>query len=299
MNGQITTIQRFSLNDGPGIRTTVFFKGCNLRCAWCHNPETFSFENDVMYDPGKCIGCMHCVSACPTGAQQTIDGRHVFDRDLCTNCGACAEVCFPEALQNTAHTVSCDAVMKEVLQDKPYYLDSGGGVTLSGGEAMLQADFAKEIVIACKANHISCGVETNLAYELDKAEDVLRMFDLIMFDLKIMDSDEHAKWTGSGNAQILENVRILDGYGIPLIARTPLIPGASDAIENLKATVAFLAKLNNLRYYEILNFNPLGEAKYRGLSINNTFDRHRPFSDEHLEMLKNELSGLGVEIRLG
>jgi pyruvate formate lyase activating enzyme len=299
MNGLITEIQRFSLNDGPGIRTTVFFKGCNMRCAWCHNPETFSVENEVMYDPEKCIGCMHCVSVCPTGAQQNLDGRHVFNRDLCTGCGKCAEICFPEALQNTACKISCDGVMKEVLQDKAYYLDSNGGVTLSGGETMLQGDFAQEIALACKQNKIECGVETNLAYDLDRAGDALRMFDLIMFDLKIMDSAEHANWTGIGNERILRNIRTLDEYGIPLIARTPLIPGVTDSVENLTATTDFLAGLKNLRYYEILNFNPLGEAKYRGLSIENTFEQQRPFSDEHLETLKGELSRRGVEIRLG
>ncbi len=299
MDGVITSIQRFSLNDGPGIRTTVFFKGCNLRCAWCHNPETFALADDMMVDASKCIGCLHCVEVCPSGAQREIDGKHAFQRDLCTRCGACADVCFPGALEHTAKVMTCDDVMREILQDKAYYLDSGGGVTLSGGEAMLQADFAAEITAACHENGIECAVETNLAYELDPCEAVLRGFDLIMFDIKQMDSAQHKRWTGAGNETILANAQRVDGFGRPMIARVPLIPGATDDMANLAATVAFLATLKNLRYLEILNFNPLGEAKYRCLSLDNPFVTARPYSDQQMGDFQRALSDRGVDVRVG
>jgi pyruvate formate lyase activating enzyme len=299
MNGVITDIQRFSLNDGPGIRTTVFFKGCNLRCAWCHNPETFSPGNEIMYDPAKCIGCLHCVSVCPTGAQSAVDGKHLFQRELCVKCGKCAEMCFPGALQNTASTVDCKKVMGEILQDKPYYLDSGGGVTLSGGEIFLQSDFADEIISACHQNDIACAVETNLCFDLNQAGPVLRKLDLIMFDLKLIDSAKHKKWTGLDNVAVLKNIREIDKYDIPLIARTPLIPDVTDSVENLTGVVDFLAGLKNLRYYELLNFNPLGEAKYRTLGLENKFTHQRPLSKQTLQKLKAAVSGRGVKIRMG
>ncbi len=299
MEGVVTDIQRFSLNDGPGIRTAVFFGGCNLRCRWCHNPETLAAAGGVLYMPEKCIGCGHCAGVCPSGAQEFAAGVHRFNRAKCRRCGRCAEICFPGALENIVRRVDCDGVMREVLQDKAYYLDSGGGVTLSGGEVLLQPEFAAAIAGACRENGIACALETNLCCDWSIAEPVLRKMDLIMFDLKVFNPVEHRRWTGVDNARILENIRALDRLGIPLIARTALIPGATDFPENIAAIAGFLAPLRNLACYELLNFNPLGASKYRALGLEYEFEAVRPLEEAALENLRAAASGRGVEVRLG
>lgn len=298
MNGVINNIQRFSLNDGPGIRTTIFFKGCNLRCKWCHNPETFSSKNEILVTPTKCIGCFNCVSVCPTGARKIEQNQLVFDRVKCTGCGKCADICFPEALANTARKVSVDDVMSEIMQDKAYYINSNGGITISGGEVMCQAEFANALVDICLENNISCAIETNLAYDFEDAAPLLKKLDLIMFDLKMINNEQHKKWTGLGNKQILENILEIDKLDIPLICRTPLIPGATDSMENLKAIMKNLESLRNLKYWELLNFNPLGNSKYEGLQIENPFQMEKPLSAAALEAIRTKLGAPQMEIRI-
>lgn len=296
--GIITCIQRFSLNDGPGIRTTVFFKGCNLRCAWCHNPETIGKKSVLFFSPEKCIMCLNCVKECPHGAHKAESGRHVFDRTLCVNCGKCASICYPGALELAGRSVTVDEVMKEVLQDKAYYLDSGGGVTLSGGEAVLQPEFMEALVDACHDAGIECALETNLAYDFGKVGKILKKFDLVMFDLKLWSDKEHRRWTGAGNTQILENACRLDQLGIPLIARTPLIPGVTDSEENIAGIAEFLAERKNVRHWEMLNFNPLGGSKYEALGVKNSFAGCRPLEKAILGKWKSYASSCFRRVQL-
>ena len=300
MYGMITDIQRFSLNDGPGIRTTVFLKGCNLHCAWCHNPETIRKKNELMVYPANCIGCGHCVPVCPSGARSIAAGVLQFDRSRCTVCGACAAVCFPGALKMAGRSVSVAEVMGEILQDRAYYADSGGGVTLSGGELFCQAEFADALIDACREEKIPVAVETNLNWQFESARPILEKLDLIMFDVKIFDSVEHKRWTGVENAELLANARRLDTLGRPLIARTPLIPGATDSEENIRAIAGFLRSFRNLRCYELLNFNPLGESKYRALEEKNPFVSARPLKPEALNRLREAAESVGnLTIQIG
>ena len=171
-SGLITDIQRFSLNDGPGIRTTVFFKGCNMRCEWCHNPETICHQKEIMFYESKCIGCGKCFKVCPVGAHKVIDGTHVIDREKCTLCGKCVENCYAEALVFSAKEMTSDEIMSEILQDKVYYEESGGGVTLSGGEVTCQKELALEIVKMCKKNGIKTAVETNLLMPFESIKEL-------------------------------------------------------------------------------------------------------------------------------
>lgn len=298
MNGVINNIQRFSLNDGPGIRTTIFLKGCNLRCKWCHNPETFLLKNEILVTPSKCIGCFNCVPVCPSGARKIEHNQLFFDRVKCTGCGNCADVCFPEALENTARKVSVDDVMFEIMQDKAYYIDSNGGITISGGEVMCQPEFANALINACLKNNISCAVETNLAYDFEVAAPLLKKLDLIMFDLKMIDGDQHKKWTGLDNKQILENILEIDQLGIPLICRTPLIPGTTDSKENILGIAEYLNKLKNLQSWELLNFNPLGDSKYCGLDIKNSFSSSKPLNDKELSVIKTHTKNVKTEVRI-
>lgn len=300
MYGMITDIQRFSLNDGPGIRTTVFLKGCNLHCAWCHNPETIRKKNELMVYPANCIGCGHCVPVCPSGARSIAAGVLQFDRTRCTACGACAAVCFPGALKMAGRSVSVVEVMGEILQDRAYYADSGGGVTLSGGELFCQAEFADALIDACREEKIPVAVETNLNWQFESVRPILEKLDLIMFDVKIFDSVEHKRWTGVENAELLDNARRLDTLDRPLIARTPLIPGATDSAENIRAIAGFLRNFRNLRCYELLNFNPLGESKYRALEEKNPFVSARPLKPEALNRLREAAESAGnLTIQIG
>lgn len=294
MNGQITNIQRFSLHDGDGIRSTVFLRGCNMRCAWCHNPETLSDSNRPLFYAGKCIGCGHCFTACPTGAR-----ARNFDPELCTGCGRCAESCYPEAIRMSTKVMSVEDVMAEVRQDKIYYDYSGGGVTFSGGEALCQAEFVSALCDACAAENIRTAVETNLLHSFDKISPVLKKMSLIMADIKLMDSEAHRKWAGVPNTLVLENARKLGTLGIPVIFRTPLIPGVTDSMENLKATAEFIAKIPNVRCYELLNFNPLGADKYTALRQENMFADTKPLAQTRLNEITAQLRGLGVEIKIG
>ena len=228
------------------------------------------------YYSAKCISCGHCVAVCPTGAQQMRAAGHEFDRSLCIVCGKCAEVCYPGAMVMSGRNMTVDAVMAEIRQDKTYYEESGGGVTLSGGEVLCQPDFALALTEACHAEGIHVAIETNLASPFEGTKPLLGKVDLVMFDLKIMDAETHRQWTGMDNRLILENVKKLSALKVPMIARTPLVPGITDSDENLTAIAEFMKDVEGIEYYELLNFNPLGEAKYRSLGLANLFKASRP-----------------------
>ena len=283
--GMITDIERCSFRDGPGIRTVVFFKGCNMHCKWCHNSETISPRKSMMYYPQRCISCFKCVYACPSKAQKRIDGVHRFFPRLCIQCGKCAAVCYAEAMVASSRSMKVEDVMREVRQDKAYYQGSGGGVTLTGGEVMCQIPFAVELADACRAEGIPVGIETNLCLPFEQMLPLLSRSDIVMCDLKLWDSSEHQRWTGVPNELIIENIRRLDELGKPIIVRTPLIPGATDSEGNISAISAFLAGIKNLSYYELLNFNPLGGSKYESMGLKNEFAGIKPLPRERVAAL--------------
>lgn len=285
MNGIVTEIQRFSLNDGPGIRTTVFLKGCNMKCPWCHNPETISPRREVHYYERNCIGCYKCVTACPSKAHKKIGGVHHFYPNLCVRCGKCTDLCFAGAMAMSGTVMTPEEAMAEILEDKAYYEDSKGGVTISGGEVLCQREFASELAEECRKEGIPVAVETNLSMDFEEIRPLLERLDCIMCDLKLFSSEEHRKWTGMGNETIKENIQRLSGLGIPFIVRTPLIPGVTDGDENIREIAEFLKGVEGLAYYELLNFNPLGEAKYRSLCRENPFREARPLSEARVEEL--------------
>lgn len=296
MKGNVTDIQRFSLNDGDGIRTTVFLKGCNMHCTWCHNPETIAHTNDILFYATNCIGCGKCFSVCPQDAHIIENGQHKLLRDKCIGCGKCVDTCYAEALRFSSKCMTTEEVMAHIVQDTAYYQYSGGGVTLSGGEVFCQKDFAESIVDACCEKGISVAVETNLLHSLGQIMPILQKLDFVMFDIKLMDSQQHKKYTGTDNRMILENARELDKLGIPMIIRTPLIPGITDTDENLQAIAAFTAGLKNCCVYELLNFNPLGDSKYTALDRENPFAKERPLSEERLAHIREILRDYRIKI---
>ncbi|MBC8595701.1 glycyl-radical enzyme activating protein [Qingrenia yutianensis] len=229
IKGLIADIQRASIHDGDGVRTTVFFKGCPLSCKWCHNPECISFEKEILYYPEKCIHCGMCDKGCFSGARVV--------------CGK---------------SMTADEVLSEIMLDVPYYGDTGG-VTFSGGEPFAQGKFLNACIDKCKENGINCAVETSLMY-FD--EEIFKKLDFVMADLKIWNSDLHKKYTGAGNEKIIENFENLNKLNIPIIARTPVIPEINQGIDKISA---FLKTLSNVRKYELLPYHPLGNSKRKAL----------------------------------
>ncbi|WP_243662924.1 glycyl-radical enzyme activating protein [Hydrogenispora ethanolica] len=297
LKGLITDIQRFSLHDGPGIRTTVFFKGCNLNCAWCHNPETINPKPELLYYESQCLGCLHCIPVCPAGAQRAVDGQHRFERDRCIACGRCAAVCYPGAAVLAGREVSAQAVLEEILQDRAYYQRSGGGVTLSGGEVLVQKDFAREILALCREQGVPTAIETNLCATWEDLQTVLPLTDLLLLDVKHWDAAEHRRWTGADNRLIHENLRHLAQVQVPLIIRTPVIPGVNDSEPVIARIAECLAGLPNLLYYELLRFNPLGENKYRALGRENPFQGAAWLPEATMECLARAAEGYGIRVK--
>jgi pyruvate formate lyase activating enzyme len=265
MTGTIYNIQRFSIHDGPGIRTTVFFKGCPLRCLWCHNPESISPKPQLEFYPERCIGCGRCFDACPNHAHG-VDGAgvHFIDRALCNGCLRCVDSCYAEALVGVGRRITVEELMKSVSTDIPYYEGSGGGVTFSGGECMAQLDFLEQALEACQDQGIHTAVDTAGSLPWSSFERILAHTDLFLYDLKAVDEQTHRRLTGSGNAHILENLRSLSQAGKRIFVRIPYIPGCNDG--EIDAMARILAPLN-IERVEVLGYHRLGEGKYAALGL--------------------------------
>lgn len=269
MGGIITTIQRMSVHDGPGIRSTVFFKACNMHCFWCHNPETWSSGIQVGYIESKCIGCGKCVEICPEKAWSIDSGKAKIDRDKCQNHNKCAEECYVSAIVAVGKKYSVKDIIELIQQDLVYFKDSNGGITLSGGEPLLQASFAKELLKECKVLGIHTAIETNLSVSWKWIEELIPLVDLWMCDLKHSDPIIHKEWTGLTNTTVLSNLSRLSDKNHSIIIRTPIVPGFNDSpgvIENICDTVE---TIEGLVYYELLPFHPLGFNKYNNFGISN------------------------------
>lgn len=298
MNGIVTDIQRFSIHDGPGIRTTVFLKGCNLRCWWCHNPETLHPGPELRSLPSRCIGCGACLEACKWGVHVMRDGQRLFRRERCVACGLCTRTCYAGALVLVGRKTSAEDVLAEVLEDEPFYNDSGGGVTISGGEPLFQAEFTGEVLRLCKERGIHTAIETNLAWPWEHVASVLPFTDLVMLDIKTLDSLHHQEATGAPNTQVLENARRLSREDKPLIVRTPVVPGFNDAPEDIEAIAEFVMRLSGLEYYELLPYHPLGEDKYRSLGLEYRLNGLKPPPRERMRDLADAARRRGVPVRV-
>jgi pyruvate formate lyase activating enzyme len=264
MIGLIFNIQRFSIHDGPGIRTTVFFKGCNLHCLWCHNPESIETYPELQCFPNKCIGCLKCVEACKPGAHSVENGNKVFNRAKCALCFKCTEVCNAEVLIKSGREYTVDEVVKECLADKKFYDDSNGGVTASGGEPLLQADFLAEVFNRLKHEHVHTCIQTAGNVNFKTIEKVLPYTDLVMLDIKSGDPEKHKQFTGVSNKQILSNLDELNRKQVSLIIRIPVVPGVNDSPADMEQ-IAALVKDKNVQYIELLKFHSYASGKYNSL----------------------------------
>ncbi|MCK6488243.1 MAG: glycyl-radical enzyme activating protein [Planctomycetes bacterium] len=261
LTGRITEIQRFCIHDGPGIRTTVFLKGCPLRCVWCHNPETQRAAPQLAFTAAACIGCGACVPACAQGAQRLAGGTRVLDRPACTACGACATACPAGALELVGRPVTVAEVIAAVERDRPFYLQSGGGLTLSGGEPLAQADFATALLAAARAAGLHTCVETCSQVDPAVIDRVIPLVDLFLCDLKETDPERHRAWTGVGNQRILANLRRLHAAGAHMRLRCPLIPGLNDREDHVAGIAALARELPGIEGVEVMPFHRLGEGK--------------------------------------
>jgi pyruvate formate lyase activating enzyme len=253
MEAIIFDIERNSFVDGPGIRTTVFFKGCNLRCAWCHNPESQSAAPELMFHQKRCTGCGKCKEKCPNSLE------------TCTLCGKCVLYCPNDAREIAGKKYTPEAVLRELLKDKVFYENSGGGVTFSGGECMLQIDFLEEILKRCKQNGIHTAVDTAGHVPYESFERVIPYTDLFLYDVKCVDSETHKKYTGVGNERILENLGRLLDRGVPLWIRVPIVPTVNDTIEEMRRIKAYTDRHGGCQKIELLPYHAMGEHKYIAL----------------------------------
>ena len=269
MTGSVFDIQRFSIHDGPGIRTTVFMKGCNLRCQWCHNPESFNGKAELEYFTGKCTSCGRCVAVCPEKAISADPEGVRWDRELCTLCFSCVDACLNEARVKVGEEKDSADIMKTVLRDMPFYKNSGGGVTFSGGEPLLQIDFLLEMLKIAKDNGMHTVVETAGNVSEMSLDRVIGLVDLFLFDLKLMDRERHRMATSVSNERILDNLQRLDKAGAEILVRIPVIPGMNDDDENMEATAAFLTGTTSIRRVELLPYHKMADHKYAGLGLEN------------------------------
>ena len=282
-SGIIFEIKRFAVHDGDGIRTTVFFKGCPLKCVWCHNPESLSNKPELAYYKNKCVNCGECVSVCKVGAHSMVDGVHVLDRNKCVACGKCEDVCLGNALKFYGKKMSVEDVLSVILLDKEFYLNSGGGVTLSGGECLCQADFCTKLLKSLKEKGIHTAVDTCGYAPRETLDKIMPYTDVFLYDVKGFDDSVHIKNTGKSNTVILENLLYLDKCGKNIEIRIPYVPKYND--KDLERLSPFINSLKNVTKVKILPYHNFAGSKYLSLGFDNTLPNDLP-DKESLEKIE-------------
>ena len=306
-------IKKYSINDGPGIRTTVFFSGCPLSCLWCHNPESQYLVPELLFREGRCLTCGACVDVCPEGAisiesnvyiRLTLESQETFDsvitdRSKCTRCQTCISTCYSGARQFSGRTVTVPEVMAQVEREIPFYDESSGGVTFSGGEPLMQPEFLSALLRACREQEIHTVVDTSGFANWNVFEQIRRDVDLFLYDLKHMNSARHREVSGVPNEPILLNLRTLSGYEHRILVRIPLIPGINDDEQNLRQSGEFLASLLKLEGVELMGYHNIAQAKYESLAREYKLADTKPPTEEAMlhaaELLRSY--GLSVSVR--
>ena len=266
----IFNIQKFSTHDGDGVRTTIFFKGCPLRCMWCHNPESQHYYKELIFHQHKCTACGRCVAKCKQGANSIVDGKIVFDRSKCTACGVCTDWCITEARELAGKEYTVDALVKEAMKDKIFYEQSGGGVTLSGGEVMASQhmDYVEEVCRKLHENGVSVFIDTSGYTDYENLKRILPYIDVFLYDIKVMAPEDHKKYIGVDNSLILENLKKLSDEGAGLYIRLPIIQQVNATDEHIESVIHFL-KENNIhaRQVNLLPYHDIGKGKYASLDM--------------------------------
>lgn len=295
--GYIYNIMRFSLHDGPGIRTTVFFKGCPLRCWWCHNPESQEPKPQLVYFAERCLQCGDCIPLCPNGAVQWVNGAISMD-GACRSCGTCVEHCAAAARELMGRWMTVADTLAEIEKDSVFYDESGGGVTFSGGEPLLQPQFLGALLDACRARGIHTVVDTSGLAPRDVLLRLAAKTDLFYYDVKLVDQEKHRRYIGAPNDIILENLAALAGKGAAIVVRFPVIPGVNDGDGDVAALGSLLARLK-LRQLHLLPYHTIGMEKYRRLNLPWQMDGVQPPSRERLAQIAAQLEAQGLTVRIG
>ncbi len=298
--GIVFDIQRASLHDGPGIRTTVFLKGCPLDCLWCHNPESTIVKRQLFFQFDKCVACKTCVQVCPEKAHYFTDDKHIIDFDKCTLCGKCVENCPSDALRIVGCEMGVDEVMTEVIADVDFYKNSGGGITLSGGEPLSQFTFSLELLKKCKEMGVHTCVETSGEVNPKKFEQILKYVDVLLFDYKVTNNMSHIKFTGVPNLRILTNLETAYNFGVPIILRCPIIPGVNNTDEHFIAISELDRKYPKLQGIEILPYHTMGNNKRISIGFDETLTGLKTVTPELAAKWIEHLRELGCEkVKIG
>lgn len=297
--GVIFDIKRFAVHDGPGIRTTVFFKGCPLHCLWCHNPEGIAKGPELMVRSSRCARCYSCVDACPRGAISRNTGPIAVDRAKCDLCGECVQVCMYEALEMAGRVVSVKDVVQEIERDRIFFEQSGGGVTLSGGEPAGQPDFCRGLLAEMNRRSIHAALDTAGLATWDALWKCASLADLILYDLKLMDGKKHLKYTGVSNVPVLENLKKLAAAKKDIVARIPLMSGVNDDDGNIQGTIDFLRRLETVEKVSLLRYHQGGREKYKNLDRVLSFRIYEPPSEKRMEEIRRKFTDAGFQVKIG
>ncbi len=298
--GIIFDIKRYAIHDGPGIRTTIFLKGCSMRCQWCHNPEGIESEPEIMLRPSRCAKeCNECVSFCPQDAISK-DGNSIkIDKAKCDLCRKCEDVCVYEALEVVGREVTVQEIMEEIEKDKIFFDESGGGITFSGGEPLMQVDFLEALLKEIKKKNIHVTVDTSGYVSFEDLDRISDKVDLFLYDLKIMDEKKHEKYTGVSNRLILENLKKLAEREKSVAVRIPLVSGINDDDQSIHMFVDFLQSLKNIKLINLLSYHKGGREKYKRLRKEGSPKTFQSPSDERIEEIKKILTDSGVSVKTG
>lgn len=299
LKGLISRIQKYSINDGPGIRTTVFFKGCSMNCDWCSNPELINSSPEILSNYQICLHCGACYEACKEEAILLDQGEYVIQTSRCTMCGQCVEVCPVGARDPIGRYYSIDELVTALMKDQIFYAVSEGGVTFSGGEPTLQHKFIVSVAQELKKNNIHLALDTSGNTPWDHIEKLYDVIDLFLYDIKFIENDKHILYTGTSNEMILTNAKKLSALDAEIIIRLVILPGLNDSAKEIADTLSFISQLDSVKQIDILPYHKFGVGKYRMLGRKFPLKDFKPPDRKTIERLKSEIESLGFRTSVG